>query len=156
MLVGKSDRIKPDGFRIFQEFLCRLFTPMTKLWTNATPSIWFCCILSLVFSTFPIRIQQKNSTIVEAWRYTEKISTGKKLGEDKDKMHQNEIEGALIFVTFFGRIFVIKLWQNKKGRNSFEMPTKNDVFFSAGSCKKDIIFGGHLFSFLALLIYLGL
>ena len=27
------------------------------------------------------------------------------------------------------------------------MPTKNDVFFSAVSCKKDIIFGRHLFSF---------
>jgi hypothetical protein len=26
----------------------------------------------------------------------------------------------------------------------FEKPTKNDVFFSAASCKKDIIFGGHL------------
>ena len=25
----------------------------------------------------------------------------------------------------------------------FGMPTKNDVFFSAVSCKEDIIFGGH-------------
>ena len=32
--------------------------------------------------------------------------TGKKLGNDKDKMHQNEIEGALIFVKSFDRIFV--------------------------------------------------
>ena len=36
------------------------------------------------------------------------------------------------------------------------MPAKNDVFFSAASCKKGIIFGRHLFSFLALLISLGL
>ena len=33
------------------------------------------------------------------------------------------------------------------------MPAKNDVFFSAGSCKKDIIFDEHLFS--VLLISLG-
>ena len=65
-----------------------------------------------MFSTFPVRIQQKNSTIEEAGyfcerniRSTEKISTVKKLGNYKDKMHQNEIEGALIFVNF-GRIFV--------------------------------------------------
>ena len=43
-------------------------------------------------------MQQKNST--------EKILTGKKLANYKDKMHQNEIEGALIFVKFFDRIFV--------------------------------------------------
>jgi hypothetical protein len=36
------------------------------------------------------------------------------------------------------------------------MPAKNDVFFSAASCKKDIIFGGHLFSFSAVPISLGL
>ena len=66
-----------------------------------------------MFSTFPVRIQQKNSTIEEAGyfcerniRSTEKISTVKKLGNYKDKMHQNEIEGALIFVKFFDRIFV--------------------------------------------------
>ena len=40
-------------------------------------------------------------------------------------------------------------WQNKK-------PTKNDVFFSGASCKKDIIFGGHLKQILALLISLRL
>ena len=68
-----------------------------------------------VFSTFAVRIQQKNSKIEDAgyfceWKVksTEKISTGKKLGADKDKMHQNEIEGALIFVNFFDRIFVTK------------------------------------------------
>ena len=66
-----------------------------------------------MLSTFPVRIKQKNSTIEEAGyfcernvRSTEKISTGKKLGNDKDKMHQNEIEGALIFVKFFHRIYV--------------------------------------------------
>jgi len=36
------------------------------------------------------------------------------------------------------------------------MPTKNYVFFSAASCKKDIIFGGHLKQTLAFLISLGL
>ena len=50
----------------------------------------------------------------------------------------------------------LKLWQNKKGWNLFEMPTKNDVFFSAAICKKDIIFGGHLKQISALLILLGL
>ena len=50
----------------------------------------------------------------------------------------------------------LKLWQNKKGRNLFEMPTKNDVFFSAASYKKDIIFGGHLKKILNLCILLGL
>ena len=39
-------------------------------------------------------------------RSTEKILTGNKLGADKDKTHQNEIEGALIFMNFFDRIFV--------------------------------------------------
>ena len=34
----------------------------------------------------------------------------------------------------------LKLWQNKKGR----MFLWYDVFFSVASCKKDIIFGGHL------------
>ena len=74
--------------------------------------------VSLVFSTFLVRIQQKNNTIKEAGyfcernvrstviRSTEKILTGNKLGNDKDKMHQNEIEGALIFMKFFDRIFV--------------------------------------------------
>ena len=38
----------------------------------------------------------------------------------------------------------LKFWQNKKGKNLFEMPTKNDVFFSAASCENDMIFGGHL------------
>jgi hypothetical protein len=33
---------------------------------------------------------------------------------------------------------------NIKGQNLFEVPTENDVFSSAASCKKDIIFGGHL------------
>ena len=33
---------------------------------------------------------------------------------------------------------------------------KNDVFFSAASCKKTIVFGGHLFSFSVLLISLEL
>ena len=32
---------------------------------------------------------------------------------------------------------------NMKGQNLFEVPTENDVFFSAASCKKDILFGGH-------------
>ena len=36
------------------------------------------------------------------------------------------------------------------------MATKNDVFFSAASCKKDIIFGGHLKQISVLLISLGL
>jgi hypothetical protein len=36
------------------------------------------------------------------------------------------------------------------------MPTKNDFFFSAATCKKDIIFGGHLKQISALLISLGL
>jgi hypothetical protein len=36
------------------------------------------------------------------------------------------------------------------------VPAKNDVFFSAASYKKDIIFGGHLFSFSAVRILLGL
>ena len=36
----------------------------------------------------------------------------------------------------------LKLQQNKKGRNLFEMPTKDDVFFSAVSCKKDIVLVG--------------
>jgi hypothetical protein len=31
-----------------------------------------------------------------------------------------------------------------KGQNLFEVPTENDVFSSAASCKKDVIFGGHL------------
>ena len=44
---------------------------------------------------------------------------------------------------FFNRSLTLKFWQNKKDRNLFEMPTKNDVFFSAASCKKDTIFGGH-------------
>ena len=38
----------------------------------------------------------------------------------------------------------LKPQQNKKVQNLFEMPTKNDVFFTAGSQQKDIIFGGHL------------
>ena len=46
---------------------------------------------------------------------------------------------------------ILKLWQNKKGRNLFEMPTKNDVFFSAGSWEKDI--GGHLKTTLAPLLF---
>ena len=50
----------------------------------------------------------------------------------------------------------VMFWQIKKGWNLFEMPTKNDVFFSAASCKKDIIFGGHLKQILSLLISLGL
>ena len=37
-----------------------------------------------------------------------------------------------------------------------EMPTKNDVFFSAASCKKATLFGGHLKQILALLILLRL
>ena len=32
--------------------------------------------------------------------------TGKKLGNDKDKMHQNEIEGAFVYEKFFDQIFV--------------------------------------------------
>ena len=39
-----------------------------------------------------------------------------------------------------------------KGRNFFEMPTKNYVFFTAGSWEKDIIFSGHLKQILALLV----
>ena len=35
------------------------------------------------------------------------------------------------------------------------MPTQNDAFFSAASCKKDIIFGGHLKQISVLLISLG-
>ena len=38
----------------------------------------------------------------------------------------------------------LKLWQNKKDRIfvwDHGMPTKNDVFFSAASCKKSTIFG---------------
>ena len=45
----------------------------------------------------------------------------------------------------------LKLWQNKKCRNLFEMPTKNDVFFSAA-----IIFDGHLKQIFDILISLGL
>ena len=52
--------------------------------------------------------------------------------------------------------YLLKLWQNKKDRNLFEMPTQNDAFFSAASCKKDIIFGGHLKQISTLLISLGL
>ena len=37
---------------------------------------------------------------------------------------------------------------HKKGRNLFEMPTKNDVIF--GSCEKDIIFGGQIYALLIL------
>jgi hypothetical protein len=36
------------------------------------------------------------------------------------------------------------------------MSTKNDVFFSVASCKKDIIFGGHFKQISALPISLGL
>jgi hypothetical protein len=36
------------------------------------------------------------------------------------------------------------------------MLTKNDVFFSAASFKKDIVFDGHLKQILAFLILLGL
>ena len=36
----------------------------------------------------------------------------------------------------------LKLWI-RRSEYLFGMPTKNDVFFSAASCKKDIIFGGH-------------
>ena len=36
----------------------------------------------------------------------------------------------------------LKLWQNKKGRYFFRMPTKNAVFFLAASCKKDIFLVG--------------
>jgi hypothetical protein len=36
------------------------------------------------------------------------------------------------------------------------MPAKNDFYFSAASNKKDIIFGGHLFSFSAIHISFGL
>ena len=38
----------------------------------------------------------------------------------------------------------LKPQRNKKGQNLLEMPTKNDVFFSAASCKKGIIFVGHV------------
>ena len=31
-----------------------------------------------------------------------------------------------------------------KAEYLFKMPTKNDVFFTAGSWEKDIILGGHL------------
>ena len=41
---------------------------------------------------------------------------------------------------------------NKKGRKWKERPTKNDIFFSAGSFKKDIIFGKHLFISLGLYV----
>ena len=51
---------------------------------------------------------------------------------------------------------LLKLWQNKKGSDLFEMLAKNDVFLSAASCKKDIIFGGHLKQISALLISLEL
>ena len=42
--------------------------------------------------------------------------------------------GSACFLEFWEKIAVcslLKLWQNKMGRNLFEMPTKNDVFFSA-------------------------
>ena len=50
---------------------------------------------------------------------------------------------------------VLKLWQNKKDQNLFEMPTKNNTFFSVARCKKDIIFGGRLKQIMVLLISLG-
>ena len=57
-----------------------------------------------------------------------------------------------IVLVFIG----VKPQRKKKGRNLFEMPTKNYVFFSAARYKKDIIFGGHLKQISTLLISLGL
>ena len=37
--------------------------------------------------------------------------------------------------SYFGWLH-LKLWQNKKDRNLCEMPTKNDFFFSAATCKR--------------------
>ena len=42
------------------------------------------------------------------------------------------------------------------GRKWREVPAKNNVFFTAGSWEKDIIFGGYLFSFSAVHILLEL
>ena len=55
----------------------------------------------------------------------------------------------------FGQIMshlLIKPQRNKKGRNFFETPTKNYIFFTAGSWEKDIIFSGHLKQISALLV----
>ena len=61
-----------------------------------------------------------------------------------------------VFQSFcFNRSLTLKFWQNKKDRNLFEMPTKNYVSFSATSCKKDIIFDGHLKQIPALLFRQG-
>ena len=42
--------------------------------------------------------------------------------------------------------------RNDKGLNLFEIPTKNDVFFTTASWEKGIIFGRHLAQISALLI----
>ena len=52
--------------------------------------------------------------------------------------------------------FLLKLWQNMKGRMFVFHVPQNDVFFSAASCKKDIIFGTMTNKHSAFLISLGL
>ena len=52
--------------------------------------------------------------------------------------------------------FLLKLWQNKKGRMFVFQACQNDIFFSAASCKKYIILGSMTNKYSALLISLRL